>query len=172
MFGLSSRRQGAPSGPEGYRAYVVGDIHGRLDLQPTDIGGREQDLALEIGQGDLVVVDHGQPPDARRRQILDRGRADAARPDQDGMRIEQPLLPGPANLLEDDVAGITVELVVPHMPVEPKPPSPRLVSSSSSTSANRACCTGAGTSWAMRSPRATGKGSAPRLARMIFTSPR
>jgi len=32
MFGLSSRQQGAPSGPDGHRAYVVGDIHGRLDL--------------------------------------------------------------------------------------------------------------------------------------------
>ena len=32
MFGFSSRQQSPPSGPEGYRAYVVGDIHGRLDL--------------------------------------------------------------------------------------------------------------------------------------------
>lgn len=32
MFGLSTRRHDAPSGPDGHRAYVVGDVHGRLDL--------------------------------------------------------------------------------------------------------------------------------------------
>lgn len=32
MLGFSSRRQGEPVGARGYRAYVVGDIHGRLDL--------------------------------------------------------------------------------------------------------------------------------------------
>jgi len=32
MLGFSSRHQGEPVGARGYRAYVVGDIHGRLDL--------------------------------------------------------------------------------------------------------------------------------------------
>src|SRR3982750_3956493 len=32
MVNLSLRRQEAPSGPRGYRAYWIGDIHGRLDL--------------------------------------------------------------------------------------------------------------------------------------------
>lgn len=32
MFGLSSKAQKQPRGAQGYRAYVVGDIHGRLDL--------------------------------------------------------------------------------------------------------------------------------------------
>src|SRR5690606_35490076 len=57
-------------------------------------------------------------------------------------------------------------------PVEPKPPSPRAVSSSAETSCQAACSTGAITIWAMRSPRATRKLSAPRLRRMMPTSPR
>ena len=50
---------------------------------------------------------------------------------------EQLALPLAANLLEDDMAGVAVELGVgeAHRPVEPKPPAPRAVSSSSSTSA-------------------------------------
>lgn len=32
MFELSSRRHRGPSAPRGWRAYVIGDIHGRLDL--------------------------------------------------------------------------------------------------------------------------------------------
>jgi hypothetical protein len=59
-----------------------------------------------------------------------------------------------------------------HRPVEPKPPAPRIVSPSSPTSVSAARRTGAGTSCAMRSPRAIGKGSAPRLARITLTSPR
>jgi serine/threonine protein phosphatase 1 len=32
MLDVSSRRQSGPAGARGYRAYVVGDVHGRLDL--------------------------------------------------------------------------------------------------------------------------------------------
>ena len=32
MLNRSSRQQSAPAGAPGYRAYVVGDVHGRLDL--------------------------------------------------------------------------------------------------------------------------------------------
>ena len=32
MLGFSSRRQNEPNGARGYRAYVIGDVHGRLDL--------------------------------------------------------------------------------------------------------------------------------------------
>ena len=32
MFGLATRRQQGPAGARGWRAYVVGDVHGRLDL--------------------------------------------------------------------------------------------------------------------------------------------
>src|ERR1700745_2357386 len=32
MLGFSSRPRSEPAGALGYRAYVIGDIHGRLDL--------------------------------------------------------------------------------------------------------------------------------------------
>ena len=102
------------------------------------------------------------------------GAPDSARADQGHAGVEQPALAFAAYLLEDDVAGVAVELVVAkgHRPVEPKPPAPRRVESSSSTSRKPARSTGAGTSWAMRSPRRTSNGSSPRLARITFTSPR
>ena len=38
MFGSSQRKDHAPSGPGGHRAYVIGDIHGRLDLLDALLG--------------------------------------------------------------------------------------------------------------------------------------
>lgn len=61
MFGLSSRRQGEPSGPDGYRAYVVGDIHGRLDLLEdllakihAELQRRPVEKTLLVFVGDLI----------------------------------------------------------------------------------------------------------------------
>src|SRR3546814_16786707 len=59
-----------------------------------------------------------------------------------------------------------------HRPVDPNPPAPRAVSSSVATSSSVARGTGAGTSWAMRSPRAIAHGAAPRLARINLPSTR
>ena len=90
------------------------------------------------------------------------------------LRLAQLHLARAANFPQDDMTGVAVELFVgeSHTPVEPKPPVPRTVSSRSVTSSKRACWTGAGTSWAMRSPRAIANGALPRLARITFTSPR
>ncbi len=57
-------------------------------------------------------------------------------------------------------------------PVEPKPPAARDVSSTESTSITVTAVTGATTIWAIRIPRVTVKGSAPRLTRITCTSPR
>jgi calcineurin-like phosphoesterase family protein len=61
MLGLSSRRQGAPAGGEGYRAYVVGDIHGRLDLLEdllakihAELQHRPAEKTLLVFVGDLI----------------------------------------------------------------------------------------------------------------------
>jgi len=59
-----------------------------------------------------------------------------------------------------------------YLPVEPKPPAPRAVSSRVSTSSMAACSCLAITSWAMRSPRRMTNGSWPWLIRMTPTSPR
>jgi len=59
-----------------------------------------------------------------------------------------------------------------HVPVCPKPPSPRAVSSSSCTSSNCTAGTAAITIWAMRIPRSIVNGSCPRLITGHITCPR
>lgn len=61
MFGLWQSRREPPSGPAGQRAYVVGDIHGRLDLLEqlladihADLDRRPVAKALLVFLGDLI----------------------------------------------------------------------------------------------------------------------
>ena len=73
MFGLSSRQQGAPSGPDGHRAYVVGDIHGRLDLLEDLLAKIHAELEQQPAAKTLLVfvgdlIDRG-PSSC---QVLDR----------------------------------------------------------------------------------------------------
>ncbi len=59
-----------------------------------------------------------------------------------------------------------------YRPVEPKPPAPRSVAGTSSTTSQATRYTGATTSCATRSPRSTRKGACPRFTSATFTSPR
>jgi serine/threonine protein phosphatase 1 len=61
MFGSSPRKARGPSGARGRRAYVVGDIHGRLDLLDELLAKIERELedrparqALLVFVGDLI----------------------------------------------------------------------------------------------------------------------
>ena len=61
MFMFGRRHSDGPAGPEGRRAYVVGDIHGRLDLLEellerihADIAEREPRQTLLVFVGDLI----------------------------------------------------------------------------------------------------------------------
>lgn len=61
MFGSSSKAADRPQGAQGLRAYVVGDIHGRLDLLEkliekihADIAVREPCETLLVFVGDLI----------------------------------------------------------------------------------------------------------------------
>jgi len=61
MLGFSSRDPHLPRGARGHRAYVVGDIHGRLDLLEellaridADLKGRPARKALLVFVGDLI----------------------------------------------------------------------------------------------------------------------
>ncbi|HEX5257633.1 MAG TPA: metallophosphoesterase family protein [Sphingomicrobium sp.] len=61
MVNFAPRRQGGPAGARGWRAYGIGDIHGRLDLLEQLLGMIEQDIAgrparkvLLIFVGDLI----------------------------------------------------------------------------------------------------------------------
>ena len=131
-------------------------------------------LALEVGQFDQVGIDNRQRADPCSRKCRNDRAADAAGSNNCDRGSLQLALADSANLRKHDVPSVALELRVSevHRPVEPKPPAPRLVSPSVSTSRNAALSTGAGTSWAIRSPRLTSKGSEPRLARMTLTSPR
>ena len=58
---LRSKESSAPQGPAGYRAYAIGDIHGRLDLLEellekikADIGARRHSKNRVIFLGDLI----------------------------------------------------------------------------------------------------------------------
>ena len=68
MLGLRKKSQGVPCGPRGYRAYAVGDVHGRIDLLEQLLAAIDEDVrrrpprkALLIFLGDLI--DRG--PDSR-----------------------------------------------------------------------------------------------------------
>jgi len=76
MFGMSRSRSDAPRGPKGQRAYVVGDVHGRLDLLERLLGQIHQDLAARPVNKGLIVflgdlIDRG-PSSA---QVVERLRA-------------------------------------------------------------------------------------------------
>jgi serine/threonine protein phosphatase 1 len=55
MFEHSSRRHRGPRAPQGWRAYVVGDIHGRLDLLDRLLGDIHSQLARRPARKVLLV---------------------------------------------------------------------------------------------------------------------
>jgi len=61
MFNFAPRRESGPAGARGWRAYVIGDIHGRLDLLDqlldtihADISSRKPRKVLLVFVGDLI----------------------------------------------------------------------------------------------------------------------
>jgi serine/threonine protein phosphatase 1 len=61
MLGISPRRQSLPVGARGYRAYVIGDVHGRLDLLEkllakihAELEQRPAPKTLLVFVGDLI----------------------------------------------------------------------------------------------------------------------
>lgn len=59
---------------------------GSADLGLVDIIRAEQDLALQVGQADMVRVDEGQRADASGSQVERSGRSQPARADNGDMR--------------------------------------------------------------------------------------
>lgn len=55
MFNFAPRRQSGRAGARGWRAYVVGDIHGRLDLLEQLLEKIESDIATSKGGRVLIV---------------------------------------------------------------------------------------------------------------------
>lgn len=61
MFSFANRRASAPAGLQGWRAYVVGDVHGRLDLLEqllakvhAELQHRPAEKTLLVFVGDLI----------------------------------------------------------------------------------------------------------------------
>jgi serine/threonine protein phosphatase 1 len=55
MFELSPQRQRGPAGPRGWRAYAVGDIHGRLDLLDALLTKIDEELRQRPARKVLLV---------------------------------------------------------------------------------------------------------------------
>ena len=103
------------------RSAYLFDLHAGVDRLDRDLGGvdlgladavdRVQDLALEVRDVDDVGVDDPEGADARCGQV-DRGRrAEPARADQEHLRVEQPELALLADLRDEHVAAVALELL-------------------------------------------------------------
>lgn len=73
MLGKKQRAAGRPRVPDRYRAYAVGDVHGRLDLLEMMLAAIERDVAERPGTKNLLIflgdlIDRG--PDSR--GVIDR----------------------------------------------------------------------------------------------------
>src|SRR3954447_20989131 len=55
MFNFSSPKKDKPTGARGHRAYVVGDVHGRLDLLEALLTSIHQDLERHPARKTLLV---------------------------------------------------------------------------------------------------------------------
>ncbi len=68
------------------------------------------DLSVQIGERDGIVVDNSQPPDACAGQILQRWRTQAARADDKRTSGLELVLAGAADPPQDDLARVTLDL--------------------------------------------------------------
>ena len=84
---------------------VVDRLLGGVDLRLADAVGRVDDLALEVGDVDDVVVDDADRADARGGEVERGRRAEAAGAEQQHLGVEQLLLALGADLGEQEVAA-------------------------------------------------------------------
>ena len=89
----------------------VDSLRGGVDLAPADIRRGVDDLALQIGQRDDVVIDHAERADAGGGKIHQRRRAEAAGADHQHGSLLQRRLTGAADFAQHDVAGVAFEFV-------------------------------------------------------------
>ena len=75
-----------------------------------------QDLALQVAEVDLVVVDQFQGADARGGEIHGRRRSQTADPDDQRAGVENRLLPGFADRRQANLARVSVPLLLLHPP--------------------------------------------------------
>lgn len=56
MLSLKPKKRGPPRTPKGYRAYAVGDVHGRLDLLEQLLAQIEEDVARRPARKNLLIL--------------------------------------------------------------------------------------------------------------------
>ena len=86
-------------------------LHGRLDLRTTDVGVREQDLPLEVARVHAVEIDDAERADPGRGEIQGDRRAEPSRPDDEHLAVQELALPRPADVRQDDVPRVPLDLV-------------------------------------------------------------
>ena len=94
------------------RVKLPHDPFNHINLARADISLSIKSLTLEIGAADDVIINHAQPTNTSRSEILDSGTANPARTNDQDMCVQQADLPSPANLLQDDMAGVAIKLFV------------------------------------------------------------
>ena len=91
----------------------------RLGFCMAHPGQVVRDLALQVGEVDMVGIDQREMADAGAAQVQRHRRAEAAGADDERTRTQQTLLAFDADLVEQDVARITQQLRVVHRPSIP-----------------------------------------------------
>src|SRR5258707_5613898 len=81
---------------------------GAVDLAPANIRRGVDDLALQIGQRDNVVIDHAERSDTGGGEIHQRWRAETAGADHQHGGFLQGGLAGASDFTQHDVAGGTL----------------------------------------------------------------
>ena len=118
------QRQGVVGGEAGF-VRLDGDagvdgaglFRRRRDLGAAEIGGAVGDLALQVGQLDPVVVDEADMADAGGGEIEQEWAAEAAGADHQHPRRAQLRLADAADLAEQDVPGVAVDLMLVEIEV-------------------------------------------------------
>ena len=93
------------------RVDLLDRLLGRLGLRLPDVGLAVDDLALQVGLVDDVEVDDAEGADAGGGEVEQRGRAEPAGADDEHLGVLQPLLPGHADVGDDQVPGVAADLV-------------------------------------------------------------
>jgi hypothetical protein len=87
-------------------------VGGGIELLAANVGGRVDDLALQVGVIDHVEVHNAERADARGRQVKRQRRTESARSDAQDFRGLQLLLPFHAHLGHDQMARVAQDFVV------------------------------------------------------------
>ena len=109
MFEASRRDRVLANGD--VRVEVVDRPLGAVDLRRADRGGRVDDLALQVGDVDHIVVDEADRAHAGRGEVERGRRAQATGAQQQHLGVEQLLLALGADLGEQEVARVALALL-------------------------------------------------------------